>query len=38
VSSEDARPYWRRPLLIAVVVLVLLLVVVPWVLGNTLTG
>jgi uncharacterized membrane protein YdbT with pleckstrin-like domain len=38
VSSEDARPFWRRPVVIAVVVLVLLLVIVPWALGNTLTG
>jgi hypothetical protein len=39
VSSEEARPFWRRRrVVIAVVVLVLLLVVVPWVMSNTLTG
>jgi hypothetical protein len=38
VSSEPSKPYWRRPMVIVIVVLILVFVVIPFILSNTLRG
>jgi hypothetical protein len=38
VSAERAKPWWRRPIFWLVVAIVLVFVVLPLVLGNTLTA
>jgi hypothetical protein len=38
VPSEPSKPYWRRPMVIVIVVLILVFVVIPFILSNTLRG
>lgn len=38
MSSEPSKPFWRRPMVIVLVVLILVFVVIPFLLSNTLRG
>ena len=39
MSSNSGKPFWRRPGVVTVlVVVVLVLVVIPWLMSNTLRG
>jgi hypothetical protein len=35
---SDERPYWRRPIVLVVAILILVFVVLPFVLTNTITA